>query len=120
MPGGVGRRESVVRGQILAGSGVRSVPVTAVIGLALGALVRKTAVGVSAFAGLFFVAPIIVAQLPHSDAHRAVSALQRRRDLWGQPLATHPLGPWAGFAVLCGYAVVLTGLAAWRLRRRDA
>jgi ABC-type transport system involved in multi-copper enzyme maturation permease subunit len=32
----------------------------------------------------------------------------------------HPLSPWTGFAVLCGYAVVLTGLAAWRLRRRDA
>ena len=30
------------------------------------------------------------------------------------------LSPWTGFAVLCGYAVVLTGLAAWRLRRRDA
>jgi hypothetical protein len=28
--------------------------------------------------------------------------------------------PVGGFAVLCGYAVVLTGLAAWRLRRRDA
>ena len=27
---------------------------------------------------------------------------------------------WAGFAVLCGYAAVLTGLAAWRLRRSDA
>ena len=40
--------------------------------------------------------------------------------LWGQPLVSHPLGPWAGFAVLCGYAVVLIGLAAWRLRRRDA
>jgi hypothetical protein len=23
-------------------------------------------------------------------------------------------------AVLCGYAIVLTGLAAWRLRHRDA
>jgi hypothetical protein len=40
--------------------------------------------------------------------------------LWGQPLVAHPLGPWAGFAVLCGYAVVLAGLAAWQLRRRDA
>ena len=40
--------------------------------------------------------------------------------LWGQPLVAHPLGPWAGFAVLCGYAAVLTGLAAWRLRRSDA
>jgi ABC-2 type transport system permease protein len=95
--------------------------VTAVIGLALGALVRKTAVGVSVFAGLFFVAPIIVAQLPHSVARIApYLPSSAGGSLWGQPLATHPLGPWAGFAVLCGYAVVLIGLAAWRLRRRDA
>ena len=41
--------------------------------------------------------------------------------LWGSPLTTaHALSPWTGFAVLCGYAVVLTALAASRLRRRDA
>ena len=32
----------------------------------------------------------------------------------------HPLSPWAGFAVMCGYTVVLIGFAAWRLRRVDA
>jgi hypothetical protein len=32
----------------------------------------------------------------------------------------HPLAPWTGFAVMCTYAVVLIGLAAWRLRRVDA
>jgi hypothetical protein len=35
----------------------------------------------------------------------------------GKLFGGHQLGPWTGFAVLCGYAVVLTGLAAWRLRR---
>jgi ABC-2 type transport system permease protein len=95
--------------------------VTAVIGLALGALLRRTAVGVSAFAGMFLVAPLMVAQLPHSVARIAPYLPSSAGGaLWGQPLATHPLGPWAGFAVLCGYAVVLIGLAAWRLRRRDA
>jgi ABC-type transport system involved in multi-copper enzyme maturation permease subunit len=95
--------------------------VTAVIGLALGALLRRTAAGVSAFAAVFFVAPVIVAQLPHSVARIAPYLPSSAGGaLWGQPLAAHPLGPWAGFAVLCGYAVVLTGLAAWRLRRRDA
>jgi len=38
----------------------------------------------------------------------------------GKLFGGHQLGPWTGFAVLCGYAVVLTGLAAWQLRRRDA
>jgi ABC-type transport system involved in multi-copper enzyme maturation permease subunit len=32
----------------------------------------------------------------------------------------YPLAPWAGFAVLCGYAAVALGLAAFLVRRRDA
>ena len=42
--------------------------------------------------------------------------------MWGagKLFGGHQLSPWTGFALLCGYAVVLTGLAAWRLRRRDA
>jgi hypothetical protein len=34
--------------------------------------------------------------------------------------AGNSLAPWAGFGLLCGYAVVLIGFAAWRLRRVDA
>jgi ABC-2 type transport system permease protein len=30
------------------------------------------------------------------------------------------MGPWTGFALLCGYAVVLVAAGAWRLRRGDA
>ena len=93
----------------------------AVIGVALGALLKKTAAGISAFAALFLVAPVVATYLPHSIATVA-SYLPSSAGgaLWGQPLVAHPLGPWAGFAVLCGYAVALTGLAAWRLRRGDA
>jgi ABC-2 type transport system permease protein len=95
--------------------------VTAVIGVALGALLRKTAAGISAFAAVFLVAPIIVAQLPHPAAAIAPYLPSSAGGaLWGQPLAAHPLGPWTGFAVLCGYAAALAALAAWRLRRRDA
>jgi hypothetical protein len=95
--------------------------VAAVIGLALGALLRRTAAGVSAFTAVFFVAPIVVTQLPHSiSGILPYLPSSAGGALWGQPLAAHPLGPWAGFAVLCGYAVALTGLAAWRLRRGDA
>ena len=97
--------------------------VVAIIGLALGALLRRTAAGLSVFAALFFVVPLVAA-LPPAQHHgvRALPAVQRRRGhLWGRAaLGAHALSPWTGFAVLCGYAVVLTGLAAWRLRRRDA
>ena len=93
----------------------------AVIGVALGALLKKTAAGISAFAAVFLVAPVVATYLPHSIAGMAPYLPSSAGGaLWGQPLVAHPLGPWAGFAVLCGYAVVLTGLAAWRLRRRDA
>ena len=93
----------------------------AVIGVALGALLKKTAAGISAFAAVFLVAPVVATYLPHSIAGIA-SYLPSSAGgaLWGQPLVAHPLSPWTGFAVLCGYAVVLTGLAAWRLQRRDA
>ena len=92
--------------------------VVVVIGLALGALLRKTAAGLS----VFFVVPIVVGALPHQITGFApYLPANAGGALWGNPLTTgHELGPWAGFAVLCGYAIVLTGLAAWRLRRRDA
>jgi ABC-type transport system involved in multi-copper enzyme maturation permease subunit len=93
----------------------------AVIGVGLGGLLKKTAAGISAFAALFLVAPVVATYLPHSIAAIAPYLPSSAGGaLWGQPLVAHPLGPWAGFAVLCGYAVLLTGLAAWRLRRRDA
>jgi len=97
--------------------------VTAVIGLALGALLRKTAGGLAVFAGMFFVVPIVAAYLPHNISGFAPYLPSNAGGaLWGagKLFGGHQLGPWAGFAVLAGYAIVLTGLAAWRLRRRDA
>jgi ABC-type transport system involved in multi-copper enzyme maturation permease subunit len=96
--------------------------VVAVIGLALGALLRRTAAGLSVFAAVFFVIPVVVAALPHNITRFAPYLPSNAGGaVWGDPLTTtHALSPWTGFAVLCGYAVVLAGLAAWRLRRRDA
>ena len=97
--------------------------VIAVIGLALGALLRRTAAGLSVFAAAFLVVPLVTAYLPASITgfvpylpSNAGGAVWGAGKLFGG----HQLGPWAGFAVLCGYAVVLTCLAAWRLQRRDA
>ena len=96
--------------------------VIAVIGLALGALLRRTAAGLSVFAAVFFVVPIVTAYLPHSIRGFAPYLPSNAGGvLWGSPLdPAHALSPWTGFACLCGYAVVLTAAAAWRLRRRDA
>ncbi len=96
--------------------------VVVMIGLALGALLRKTAAGLSVFAAVFFVIPIVVGTLPRTITGWAPYLPSNAGGaLWGQSASSaHALSPWTGFAVLCGYAVVLTGLAAWQLRRRDA
>ena len=37
--------------------------------------------------------------------------------IWGGAVnVQNPLSPWTGFALLCGYAVILIGAGAWRLR----
>jgi ABC-2 type transport system permease protein len=96
--------------------------VVVIIGLALGALLRKTAAALAVFVAVFFVVPIVVNALPHKITGFAPYLPSNAGGaLWGNPLSTaHPLSPWTGFAVLCGYAVVLTAAAAWRLRRQDA
>jgi ABC-type transport system involved in multi-copper enzyme maturation permease subunit len=94
--------------------------VAGVCALAIGTILRSTAAGITTVAGLFFVLPTVLAAMPQRIAEagkylpsNAGSALSR--------LATSPtsMRPWAGFALLCGYAVVLVAVAAWRLRRTD-
>ena len=84
--------------------------VVVIIGLALGALLRKTAAGLSVFAAVFFVdadrrggpPAQITGFAPYLPSNAGGA-------LWGQSATSaHALSPWAGFAVLCGYAVVLT------------
>ena len=97
--------------------------VIAVIGLALGALLRRTAAGLAVFAAVFLVVPLVAAYLPQGiKGFVPYLPSNAGGTIWGagKLFGGHQLSPWAGFAVLCGYAVVLTGLAAWRLRRRDA
>ncbi|HJY66327.1 MAG TPA: hypothetical protein VJ254_06335 [Streptosporangiaceae bacterium] len=97
--------------------------VIAVLGVALGALLRRTAAGLSVFAAVFLVVPLVAAYLPQSiKGFAPYLPSNAGGTIWGagKLFGGYELGPRTGFAVLCGYAVVLTGLAAWRLRRRDA
>ncbi len=103
--------------------GALYITVAGLIALALGALFRNTAAGISTFAGVFFVLPILAGLLPASIADYLNPYLPSNAGgvLYGGTHGLHhALAPWTGFALLCGYAVVLIAAAAWRLRRTDA
>jgi ABC-2 type transport system permease protein len=96
--------------------------VVGLLGLALGALLRSTAGGISALFGVLFGLPILVGFLPETlaatigkylptAAGSAVTSVQ--------PDAA-ALAPWTGFGLFCLYTSAALGLAAWQLRHRDA
>jgi ABC-2 type transport system permease protein len=89
----------------------------------LGALLRNTAAGIATFAAVFFVIPPLAGLLPASISNHLAQYLPSNAGgvLWGGAANVHnALSPWTGFALLCGYAAVLIGAGAWRLRRSDA
>jgi ABC-2 type transport system permease protein len=92
------------------------------IGLTLGALLRNTAAGISTFVAVFFILPPLFAALPAAVDRHVTPYLPSYAGeaLYRDYSGLEWLSPWRGFAVLCGYAVVLVGLAAWRLLRKDA
>jgi ABC-type transport system involved in multi-copper enzyme maturation permease subunit len=97
--------------------------VAAITALALGALLRNTAAAISTFVAVFFVIPPLAPLLPASWSDHFVQYLPSNAGamlLDGTYGLAHPLSPWTGFAVMCAYALVLIGFAAWRLRRVDA
>ena len=90
---------------------------------AIGALLRNTAGAITTFVAVFFVIPPLTNLLPTSLTDHFVQYLPSNAGavlLDGTFGVANPLTPWTGFTVMCGYAVVLIGLAAWRLRRVDA
>jgi ABC-type transport system involved in multi-copper enzyme maturation permease subunit len=110
--------------------------VAAVLALAVGAIVRRSAEAVAAVI-VVIVVPYLLA-VPHVLPAGAARWLLRITPAAGfsiqQSIPQYtqvsnaytpsdgyfPLAPWAGFAVLCGYAALALGLAILLLRRRDA
>jgi ABC-type transport system involved in multi-copper enzyme maturation permease subunit len=99
------------------------VTVVGALGVGLGTLLRSTAGGISALVALLFVLPGITALLPSSTSDAISPYLPLDA---GSAVATstfnntHHLAPWAGFAVFCGYAVLIIVAGAVRLARSDA
>jgi ABC-2 type transport system permease protein len=99
------------------------VTVAGLIGVALGALLRHTAAGITTFAAVFFVIPLLATLLPASVSDHLAQYLPSNAGgvIWGgAALMPNALSPWTGFALLCGYAAILIGAGAWRLPRSDA
>jgi ABC-type transport system involved in multi-copper enzyme maturation permease subunit len=110
--------------------------VAAVLALAVGTLLRRGAAAVTVVI-VALVLPYVLAVtsvLPAGAAGwllrltpAAAFAIQQSLHQYPQVTAVYtpvagyfPLAPWAGFAVLCGWAALALGLAVVLLRRRDA
>jgi ABC-type transport system involved in multi-copper enzyme maturation permease subunit len=110
--------------------------VAAVLALAVGAMLRRSAAAVAAVI-VAIVLPYVLAVasvLPAGVSAwllrltpAAAFAIQQTLPQYPQVSFAYtptngyyPLAPWAGFAVLCGYAALALSLAAVLLRRRDA
>jgi hypothetical protein len=110
----------VLRAVLMAGA---YVCLSGLFGLGLGAIIRHTAGGIAAVAGLIFAVPLLLLPLPESMRDSVVKFLP-------EPIAAdsitavrpeaHSLSPWVGLGMLCLYAAVLLGAGAFLLAKRDA
>ena len=91
-------------------------------GLSLGAIIRSTAGGIAALAGIVFVLPPIVGLLPTSVANSIDPYLPSNAGgaIWTINPDPGTLAPWAGFGIFCAYVAVAMAIAAVLLIRRDA
>jgi ABC-type transport system involved in multi-copper enzyme maturation permease subunit len=112
------------------------VAVVAVLTLAVAVLVRRSVAAVTiVFAAVvvpYFLSAILILPTGVADwllrvTPAAAFAVQQPTPQYPQVSAYYapvsgfyPLAPWAGFAVLCGWALVALGAAVYLLRRRDA
>ena len=90
-------------------------------GLGLGAILRSTAGGISAFAGILFVLPPLMNVLPASwnNAISPYLPSNAGRAIMQTGSPAHTLAPWTGLGVFAAYTAILIAFAAIQLRRRD-
>jgi ABC-2 type transport system permease protein len=94
----------------------------AVLGVALGMLVRSSAGAIAILAGVLLILPGLVALLPDSISDPVGPYLPSNA---GNAVMTltptdGSLAPWTGLAVFAGYVVVALAAAAYRLKKTDA
>lgn len=92
------------------------------LALGLATIIRHTAAAISTFVGVLFILPIISDVLPSSFADDVGRFLPQNIGtvmLTAHYHGTDPFGPWTGFCLLCGYAVVLLIVGGILLVKRD-
>jgi hypothetical protein len=100
--------------------------VLGLMALGLATIIRHTAGAISAFVGLVLVLPLIVQALPASISLAMARYLPLNIGLvmFSTNHVPGDIGPaftpWAGFAILVGYTVVLLAVGCWLMVRRDA
>lgn len=94
----------------------------ALLGSGLGWLLRGTAAGITTIFALVFILPVLGGLLPATWGPDLVRWLPSEAGSSVLELTAAPgaFGPWAGFAVLCGWVLASFGAAIAVLRRRDA
>jgi ABC-2 type transport system permease protein len=105
----------------LVGSGLYGA-VLALLGLALGGIIRNAAGAIAVLVAILFVLPGIAAALPASIEHKV-------QEFWptgaGQQITavvrtSNTLSPWAGFGVFVLFVAIMSAIAFSMLNRRDA
>jgi ABC-type transport system involved in multi-copper enzyme maturation permease subunit len=94
----------------------------AVMGVALGALIRSVAGGIAALIGGLMLLPVLTDLLPSNWADSVSPYLPGNAGdaMFALTKGSDTLSPGAGLAVFAGWAALLLALAAWRLARTDA
>ena len=95
--------------------------VMGLFGLGLGAIVRNTAGGIAALAGIIFILPPIVGLLPSSTSDAITPYLPSSAGgaVWTINPDPNTLHPWVGLLLFAGYAALALLIAAVLLVRRD-
>jgi hypothetical protein len=102
--------------------GALYVTLVGIFALAIGSILRNTAGGIAAFAGIFFVIPPLMSILPASwnDAISQYLPSEAGRQLFSLQHAAHSLSPAVGGLLMLGYCALAVAVAAVLLVRRDA
>jgi ABC-2 type transport system permease protein len=98
--------------------------IVALLSLGIGAMVRHTAGAISTVLGLLLVPQIMIGLLPDDAADVVQTVTPMSAGLALQQTTARadnvPIGPWAGLAVACAWAVAALCVGLWLVRRRDA